>query len=92
MDHVGGGITVGGRKNQVHLKAWSRIGVLVNQLRLEVSIKFEGHADPLATSRSLLDSHLQDGFEETSLLPVGNTTNAPAIYAILSLLASDGLS
>lgn len=33
VNHVGGGLVVGTRAAQVKLKAWPRIGVLVNQLR-----------------------------------------------------------
>ena len=33
VNHVGGGLTIGRRDAYVKLKAWPRIGVLVNQLR-----------------------------------------------------------
>jgi ATP-dependent RNA helicase DHX57 len=33
VDHIKGGITVG-QKGWIKMRAWSRIGVLVNQLRL----------------------------------------------------------
>ena len=32
-NRVAGGITIGSKDNWIKLKAWSRIGVLVNQLR-----------------------------------------------------------
>lgn len=33
VNHIGGGLTVGTGRNVVKLKAWPRIGVLVNHLR-----------------------------------------------------------
>lgn len=33
VNHAGGGLTVGNKDAFVKLKAWPRIGVLVNQLR-----------------------------------------------------------
>ncbi|KAK7695103.1 hypothetical protein QCA50_002293 [Cerrena zonata] len=33
VNHIGGGLTVGTRETFVKLKAWPRIGILVNQLR-----------------------------------------------------------
>ncbi|KAI0032148.1 P-loop containing nucleoside triphosphate hydrolase protein [Vararia minispora EC-137] len=33
VNHVGGGLTVGGREGMIRLKAWPRIGILVQQLR-----------------------------------------------------------
>lgn len=33
VDHVKGGLTVGNQDAFIRLKAWPRIGVLVNQLR-----------------------------------------------------------
>lgn len=33
VNHIGGGLTVGTRDGFVKLKAWPRIGILVNQLR-----------------------------------------------------------
>ncbi len=33
IDHIKGGVTIGSKEAFVRLKAWPRIGVLVNQLR-----------------------------------------------------------
>lgn len=33
VNHIAGGLTVGSKNAYVKLKAWPRIGVLVNQLR-----------------------------------------------------------
>jgi len=33
INHIGGGIVVGGADNPVYIRSWPRIGVLVNQLR-----------------------------------------------------------
>lgn len=33
VNHIGGGLTVGSKNAVIKLKAWPRIGVLVNQLR-----------------------------------------------------------
>jgi ATP-dependent RNA helicase DHX57 len=33
VNHVAGGVTIRSKDNSVKLKAWPRIGILVNQLR-----------------------------------------------------------
>ncbi|KAI0320072.1 P-loop containing nucleoside triphosphate hydrolase protein [Amylostereum chailletii] len=33
VNHIGGGLTIGGREGRIKLKAWPRIGILVQQLR-----------------------------------------------------------
>ena len=33
VNHIGGGLIVGAKGTEVRLRAWPRIGVLVNQLR-----------------------------------------------------------
>lgn len=33
VNHIGGGLIVGAKGTEIKLRAWPRIGVLVNQLR-----------------------------------------------------------
>ena len=33
VNHIAGGVTIGTKENWIKLKAWPRIGILVNQLR-----------------------------------------------------------
>ncbi|GBE77256.1 Putative DEAH-box ATP-dependent helicase [Sparassis crispa] len=41
VNHIGGGLTVGSRDSWIKLKAWPRIGVLVNQLRLLLDVRLK---------------------------------------------------
>jgi hypothetical protein len=47
VNHIGGGLTVGGQEGMVKLKAWPRIGILVQQLRyvskvLQINVLADG--------------------------------------------------
>jgi len=41
INHAGGGIVVGGAENPVYLRAWPRIGVLVNRLRALLDVQLD---------------------------------------------------
>jgi hypothetical protein len=47
VDHVKGGLTVSARDGAIKLKAWPRIGVLVNQLRCVAVSQGVGCAEDL---------------------------------------------
>ena len=43
MNHVAGGLTIGSKENTVKLKAWPRIGILANHLRLALPFSFSSY-------------------------------------------------
>ena len=43
INHVGGGLRVGGREGEIKLKAWPRIGILVQQLRCAFPLMLVGY-------------------------------------------------
>ena len=93
VNHIAGGLTVGTKDTYVKLKAWPRIGVLVNQLRYVLAssssfIHFPAHR----SGRRLLDLQLARSVEEgTSIVTSAGGAN-PVLDAILGLLTGDGLS
>jgi len=63
VNHIGGGLTVGTRDAYVKLKAWPRIGILVNQLRRLLDVQFaraveEGTSLALKGDNPVLDAML----------------------------------
>lgn len=57
VNHIAGGLTVGTKDTYVKLKAWPRIGVLVNQLRYVLI--------HLSIARMRCDTHGLDGTWQT---------------------------
>jgi len=41
VNQIGGGLTVGNKENWIKLKAWPRIGILINQLRRLLNSQLE---------------------------------------------------
>ncbi|TFK56866.1 P-loop containing nucleoside triphosphate hydrolase protein [Heliocybe sulcata] len=56
VNHVGGGLTVASKGNLIKLKAWPRIGVLVNQLRRLLDAQLQRCIEDGTTLRSRRDS------------------------------------
>lgn len=55
VNHLGGGLVVGGDDAMIKMKAWPRIGVLVNQLRLDgfflrLNARLGAHSGPAQTT------------------------------------------
>lgn len=91
VNHVAGGLTVKTKNALIKLKAWPRIGVLVNQLRSVPFPEWDGVSTLiLVPHRRLLDIQLQRSIEEGTLLDMGRDN--PVVQAMLSLLANDGLT
>jgi hypothetical protein len=96
VDHVRGGLTVGGRtEGALRLRTWPRIAILVQQLRCVPS--------PVPTSnfkfirlffcggggRRLLDAALLRAFDSGRMLEVAES---PVVSAMLTLLVTDGMA
>ena len=97
VDHVRGGLTVGGRtEGMMRLRTWPRIAILVQQLRC-----VPGFPTPFLTSisnssslffswhRRLLDSALLRAFDSGRVLDVAES---PVVGAMLTLLMTDGMA
>ena len=104
VNHVGGGLTIGRRDAFVKLKAWPRIGVLVNQLRCVLlfslsrlhcarrpspALRSRLGADPLP-DRRLLDFQMKRCVDEGTVLEMGRDN--PVMRAVLALLQNDGVT
>lgn len=94
VDHVRGGLTVGGRtEGTLRLRAWPRIAILVQQLRcayvpLHISdIKCQIHR--WLWYRRLLDAALLRAFDSGRMLEVAES---PVVGAMLMLLMTDGMA
>lgn len=88
MNHIRGGLTVGGKENFIKLNAIPRIGILVNQLRYVVFC-FKVELDNFTCCcRRLLDAQLQKSIEEGTMLTLGSGN--PIVHAIMALLTHDG--
>ena len=94
VDHVRGGLTVGGRtEGTLRLRAWPRIAILVQQLRCghlparlpSVIFKFLY----LFFGRRLLDAALLRALDSGRVLEVAES---PVIGAMLTLLMTDGMA
>ena len=108
VNHVGGGLTIGRRDAFVKLKAWPRIGVLVNQLRcvLLFSLPFlrgrlhcARRPSPALRSRLSVDPRpdrrLLD-FQMKRCVDEGTVLEMgrdnPVMRAVLALLQNDGVT
>jgi hypothetical protein len=96
VDHVRGGLTVGGRtEGALRLRTWPRIAILVQQLRcvfasfphflLVPKIKFI----LFSWHRRLLDAALLRAFDSGRVLEVAES---PVVGAMLTLLMTDGMA
>ena len=95
VNHIGGGLVVGGREGTIRLRAWPRIGILVQQLRYEFLFSHCSCAytvsDPSSPGgRRLLDARLMRAFDGNTSLSVAK--DDPVVDAILALLSGDGLT
>jgi ATP-dependent RNA helicase DHX57 len=90
INHVAGGLTIGGpgKTIRLRLKAWPRIGVLVNQLRSVPICLFIVPERQCLLHRRLLDAQLAAALETTSLVNFGR--NNPVLEAMLALLTKEG--
>lgn len=86
---MAGGLTIGGPGNTIRLRlrAWPRIGVLVNQLRSVFYHILPSHLT--LWCRQLLDAQLAAAFENASLVNLGQ--NNPVLDAMLALLTKEGI-
>jgi hypothetical protein len=101
VDHVRGGLTVGGRtEGTLRLRAWPRIAILVQQLRYvhltctftvtdyQILIYFSNSLS-LFFGRRLLDAALLRALDSGRVLEVAES---PVIGAMLTLLMTDGMA
>jgi hypothetical protein len=102
VDHVRGGLTVGGRvEGTLRLRAWPRIAILVQQLRCVSPPLFSCHfpsatfrnaidlASFFLSGRRLLDAALLRALNSGRMLEV---PESPVIGAMLTLLVTDGMA
>ncbi|KAI0354638.1 P-loop containing nucleoside triphosphate hydrolase protein [Trametes cingulata] len=78
VNHIGGGLTVGSKDCTIKLKAWPRIGVLVNHLRRLLDAQL---------LRCIEDGTVLDAGGGPE-----NTENNPVLQAMQALLLNDGLT
>jgi hypothetical protein len=93
VDHVRGGLTVGGRtEGTLGLRAWPRIAILVQQLRC---VHLPARSPSLIFKffpffgRRLLDAALLRALDSGRVLEVAES---PVIGAMLTLLMTDGMA
>jgi len=101
VDHVRGGLTVGGRtEGTLRLRTWPRIAILVQQLRCvpappsDINFKFIVPISFflffwLLGARRLLDAALLRAFDSGRVLEVAES---PVVGAMLTLLMTDGMA
>jgi hypothetical protein len=105
VDHVRGGLTVGGRtEGTLRLRTWPRIAILVQQLRCVPFPFFSDHQFQKIHSsfpfffgggaldighRRLLDAALLRAFDSGRVLEVAGS---PVVSAMLTLLMTDGMA
>ena len=92
VDHVRGGLTVGGRvEGTLRLRAWPRIAILVQQLRCvsPFLLTFLPSAATAFFDRRLLDAALLRALNSGRVLEVAES---PVIGAMLTLLVTDGMA
>ena len=94
VDHVRGGLTVGGRvEGTLRLRAWPRIAILVQQLRcVFLLLTFPPSATFLNDGffgRRLLDAALLRALNSGRVLEVAES---PVVGAMLTLLVTDGMA
>ena len=91
VNHIGGGLTIGNQDAYIKLKAWPRIGVLVNQLRCALVVLPHTMRLRILTFYSrLLDIQLKRSVDSGMILDIGQDN--PVVEAVLALLQNDGLS
>ena len=97
VNHIGGGLVVGGREGMIKLRAWPRIGILVQQLRYDFPSLC--CSNPLCLynfeltspdGRRLLDARLMRAFDGNT--PLSIAKDDPIVDAMLALLSGDGLT
>ena len=89
MDHVKGGLTVGTKESWIKLKAWPRIGILVNQLRCVVTFVTKESINERTACSRLLNAQLEKCIEDGTAL---SDSSNPVLNAILALLTKDGMT
>ena len=89
VDHVKGGLRVGTKESWIKLKAWPRIGTLVNQLRCVVAFVTKESTDERTTCSRLLDAQLEKCIEDGTAL---SDSSNPVLNAMLALLTRDGMT
>lgn len=89
INHVIGGLNVASNGRIVKLKAWPRIGILVNQLRYVPNLIGSLCTIDL-TVRRLLDAQLAKCLESTAVL--SNIPNRSILEAFKLLITHDGMS
>jgi hypothetical protein len=101
VDHVRGGLTVGGRtEGTLRLRTWPRIAILVQQLRcvpaplptpISNSLFLFSFLFFFASGhhRRLLDAALLRAFDSGRVLEVAES---PVVSAMLTLLVTDGMA
>lgn len=96
VDHVRGGLTVGGRvEGTLRLRAWPRIAILVQQLRCVRPPGIHHYHHPFSSNsnscsvRRLLDAALLGALDSGHVLEVAQN---PVIDAMLTLLTTDGMA
>ena len=92
VDHVRGGLTVGGRiEGTLRLRAWPRIAILVQQLRCvsPSPLPSAPFLKPTALCRRLLDAALLRALNSGRVL---EAAESPVIGAMLTLLVTDGMA
>jgi len=103
VDHVRGGLTVGGRtEGTLRLRAWPRIAILVQQLRCasihrfipfraisDINFKFIVTFLCFGIGRRLLDAAMLRAFDSGRVLEVAES---PMVGAMLTLLMTDGMA
>ncbi len=86
INHIAGGVTIQSTVGHIKLKAWPRIGVLVNQLRYGTSSELDVYLH--SPHSQLLDVQLQRCMEDGATLNFDRDN--PVALAIISLLENDG--
>ncbi|KAF4606324.1 hypothetical protein EYR38_000377 [Pleurotus pulmonarius] len=86
INHIAGGVTIQSTVGHIKLKAWPRIGVLVNQLRYGTSAELDVYLH--SPHSQLLDVQLQRCMEDGATLNFDRDN--PVALAIISLLENDG--
>lgn len=89
VDHVKGGLTVGTKESWIRLKAWPRIGILVNQLRYVAASVTKRGIDERTTCSRLLNAQLEKCIEDGTAL---SDSSNPVLNAMLALLTRDGMT
>ena len=89
INHIVGGLNIASSGRIIRLKAWPRIGILVNQLRYVPDLISLRCTIDIIVSR-LLDAQLAKCLESTTVL--SNIPNRSILDAFKLLLTHDGMS